>query len=246
MNLSDDSSIKFDVVHEDNNLAVINKPAGLLVHPAPLQKDGTLIDGLLKRFPEIKNVGDEPALRPGIVHRLDRETSGLMVVAKNQGTFEFLKKQFQERKVEKRYLALVYGRVAKDRGQIILPIGKSRKFGRQAPGLKGRNIRPALTEFKVIERFRDYTLLEVYPKTGRTHQIRVHLSSIGHPVAGDRLYGAKKKSERESASWRIGRQFLHAYFLKFAAPDGKVMQFQAELPEDLQDYLATLEKDKGL
>ncbi|MDP1629612.1 MAG: RluA family pseudouridine synthase [bacterium] len=270
MNLSADSSIKIDVVYEDDNLAVIYKAAGLMVHPAPAQKDGTLVNGLLARFPEIKNVGDDP-LRPGIVHRLDRETSGLMVIAKNQPTFEFLKKQFsapalsysyknekgrdlasggQERKMEKRYLALVYGRVVKDEGQVMLPIGKSKKFGRQTPGFKAKNIRPALTEFKVVKRFSggggDFTLLEVSPKTGRTHQIRVHLASIGHPVVGDRLYGAKKISEQESASRRIGRQFLHAYFLKFAAPDGRILQFQSELPEDLKEYLAALEEDKRL
>jgi len=242
MNISADPSVKFDVVYEDESLAVIDKPAGLLVHPIknpkskiqnPKLAEFTLVDWLINRYPEIKKVGDEPELRPGIVHRLDKDTSGLMVIARNQETFEFLKAQFKEKKVEKRYLALVWGRVAKDEGQITLPIGRSRKFGRQAAGLKAKNTRPALTEFKVRERFGDFTLLEVYPKTGRTHQIRAHLASIGHPIAGDRLYAKK-------AAAGLGRQFLHAYFLKFTAPGGKVFQFQSELPDDLKEYLAGL------
>jgi 23S rRNA pseudouridine1911/1915/1917 synthase len=242
--------VKLNIVYEDEDLAVIDKPAGLLVHSAPKIQEKTLADFLVERYPEIKNVGDPvkppvggngagDPLRPGIVHRLDRETSGLMVVAKNQATFEFLKNQFQERKVEKRYLALVWGLVVKDEGQIILPIGRSRKFGRQAAGFKAKNIRPALTEFKVRERFADFTLLDVYPKTGRMHQIRAHLAAIGHPVAGDRLYAKKKSGEAG-----LGRQFLHAYFLKFTAPGGKILQFRSELPEDLKRYLATIESLK--
>lgn len=243
MDIIADPSIKLDIVYEDEDLAVIDKPAGLLVHPVPRTEEKTLTDFLSERYPEIKKVGDEPELRPGLVHRLDKDTSGLMVIARNQKTFEFLKNQFQERKVEKRYLALVYGQIAKEEGQIILPIGRSRKFGRQAAGLKGKNVRPALTEFKVVGRFSakggDFTLLEVRPKTGRTHQIRAHLASIGHPIVGDRLY-AKKKSEPLG----LFRQFLHAYFLKFTAPDGKILEFRSELPESLKDYLAALERDK--
>ncbi len=246
MNPSAGPPFKLTIVYEDGNLAVIDKPAGLLAHPIKNSKfkiqnsksdEVTLVDFLVERYPEIKKVGDEPDLRPGLVHRLDKDTSGLMVIARNQETFEFLKKQFQERKVEKRYLALVYGQVAKDEGQILLPVGRSRKFGRQAVGFKAKNIRPALTEFRTKERFGDFTLLEVCPKTGRTHQIRAHLASIGHPVAGDRLY-AKKKSGPAG----LNRQFLHAYFLKFAAPGGKIFQFRSELPDDLKEFLAILER----
>ena len=242
MDIVPESFLKLNIVYEDENLAVIDKPAGLLVHSAPKIKEKTLVDFLVERYPEIKKVGDEPELRPGIVHRLDKDTSGLMVVAKNQPTFEFLKRQFQERKVEKRYLALVYGRVVKDENQIILPIGKSRKFGRQAVGFKAKNIRPALTEFKVVKRFSapigDFTLLEVYPKTGRTHQIRTHLAAIGHPIVGDRLYRKNKSSEAD-----LDRQFLHAYFLKFESPGKKILQFRSELPEGLKNYLATIASD---
>lgn len=268
MNIPADSSIKLKIVYEDENLVVIDKPAGLLTHPISkkrsnfhpsvgeqISQEKTLTDFLSNRYPEIKKVGDEPELRPGLVHRLDKDTSGLMVIARNQEAFNFFKKQFsapakkynresaevfgkneQEQKVEKRYLALVYGQILKDEGQIILPIGKSKKFGRQAAGLKAKNSRPALTEFKVSKRFKNYTLLEVYPKTGRTHQIRTHLTSIGHPIVGDQLY-SKKKSEPTG----LTRQFLHAYFLKFTAPDGKILEFQSELPEDLARHLATLE-----
>lgn len=256
-------SIEIEVVYEDENLLVINKPAGLLVHPVDKSKvkslpraksrgqkskdsEFTLVDWLVEKYPEIKTVGDDP-WRPGIVHRLDKETSGLMVIAKNQPTFDSLKKQFQERKVEKKYLALVYGQVNKDEGEITLPIGRSKKFGRQASGFKAKNIRLALTEFKVANRFKNFTLLEVSPKTGRTHQIRVHLASIGHPVVGDRLYVSKNIAREEKIydeqGRRIGRQFLHAYFLKFAAPDGRILQFQRELPEDLERFIAGLEKE---
>jgi len=225
----------FKTVYEDKDVIVLDKPAGLITHPP---KSGyhqkTLVDFLIKKYPSIKNVGDDP-LRPGLVHRLDKDTSGLMVVAKNQKSFEYLKKQFQERKVEKHYLVLVHSHVKDKKGVITKSISLSKKGKRAA--LLDTKSKKAWTEYQVLKYYpikdKDYTLLEVEPQTGRTHQIRVHLASIGHPVAGDTQYKFKRQVEPAN----LKRQFLHAAVLKFQLPDDKMIELKSPLPKDLKDVL---------
>lgn len=227
------------IISEDNNLLILNKPAGLLVHGTKVSKEKTLVDWLIAKYPKIRQVGDEPELRPGIVHRLDKNTSGVLIVAKNQKTFKFLKKQFQERTVKKTYLALVYGNIKEDKGLIDMPIGKSKKDFRKKAGERGARgtLREAITEYKVLKRFcKKYTLVEAYPQTGRTHQIRVHFKEKSHAIVCDSLYAPK----RECPSG-LARQFLHASSLQINTPDSLVMKFEAELPKDLKNTLANLE-----
>jgi 23S rRNA pseudouridine1911/1915/1917 synthase len=232
-----------EVIYEDRNFIVINKPAGLQVHAARVagtRAEGggvsTLVGWLVKQYPEIKSVGDDPELRPGIVHRLDKETSGVMLVARTQDYFEYLKKLFQEHEVRKTYLALVAGVPQKKQGIIDAPIGiRNGTIKRSTRSAK--MAKSAVTEYKVLKTFAqegadgtngrtpEFSLLEVSPKTGRTHQIRVHLASIGHPVLGDRMYGPKNRS-----AW-AGHLALHALSIEFTAADGKRMKFEAEPPE---------------
>jgi 23S rRNA pseudouridine1911/1915/1917 synthase len=234
------------VLYEDKDVVILNKPAGITVHPsAPNPFEETLVSEILKRWPEIKNVGEDP-LRPGIVHRLDKETSGILVVAKNQRAFEYLKKQFQERKVAKTYLTLVVGKMPRPKGEIQFAIGRSKKFGkfavRNIPRSDLPKSRAATTHWKVMEEYRGpngeiLTLLEIKPETGRTHQIRVHLAAIGHPVVGDKLYGRKAaKKYREL----LGRQFLHASSIEFVLPAGGRIKIEADLPQELEDFLSKL------
>jgi 23S rRNA pseudouridine1911/1915/1917 synthase len=230
---------QLNIIYQDDDIIIIDKPANLIVHPDNPNQKNTLIDQLIKYCPSIKNIGDEP-LRPGIVHRLDKDTSGLIVVAKNNQAFEHLKKQFQERKVIKKYLALVHGQVKNNKGTITKAISPSRKSHLKRSALLNKNAKSAWTEYRVIKKFNNYTLLEVYPKTGRTHQIRVHLASIGHPIAGDKQY----KFKRQTAPEGLSRQFLHAAYLKFKLPSGKIMKFQSELPKDLKKVLLNLDLDR--
>ncbi len=239
--LESDDKIKFDIVFEDDDFAVINKPAGLVVHPSESHKKGTLVSGILAKWPQVKGVGEDP-LRPGIVHRLDKETSGLMVVAKNNEMFFWLKEQFQERKVAKKYLALVFGTPKEKEGEINAAIGR---VGMKQVTLKrGRGYkkvtktREAKTKYKVLEEFDGYSLLEASPKTGRTHQIRVHFAHIGHPVVGDKKYASKKMMEKMS----VKRHFLHAFKLDFFLKNGKKLHFEADIPEDFKNILKGLEK----
>lgn len=235
MSLKPNPSIKLKIIYQDKDVIVLNKPAGLLVHPINPEQNDTLVNGLIASYPEIKNVGDDP-LRPGIVHRLDKDTSGLMVVAKNNSAFECLKKQFAAQKVVKKYLALVIGKVKDKKGIITKAISLSKKDHRKRSALLDDKAKKAWTEYRVLKSFNDYTLLEVKPKTGRTHQIRVHLASIGHPLAGDKQYKFKRQPWPEN----LNRQFLHAAYLKFQLPDGKMMEFKSELPKDLEKILRTL------
>src|SRR3989344_339529 len=207
-------NIPLNIIYEDDAVVVLNKQAGISVHPSINEPRGTLSDALVAKYPEIKAVGDDP-MRPGIVHRLDKDTSGLLIIAKNQKAFEFLKKEWQERRVIKKYLALVWGR-PKEKGEIISELARSPKDFRKRivvnPGknknkeLKGKL---AITEYKVVRKYANFSLVEVYPKTGRMHQIRVHMASIGNPVAGDKIYGKNKKAPEG-----LTRQFLHAFYLK--------------------------------
>lgn len=230
---------KIKIIYEDENILAVNKPAGLLAHPVSISKihDSSLVDWLLEKYPEIKKVGEDPE-RPGIVHRLDKDTSGVLLVAKNQKAFEYLKKQFQDRKIKKKYIALVDGKVKNNEGIIDLPIAKSKSDFRKKTSV-GKMIgkeREAVTEYKVVKRFEKFTLVEAYPKTGRTHQIRVHLKAIGHPVVCDKLYGPKK----QVCPFGLTRQFLHANALDFNLPDGSRIQLEADLPRDLQNALNML------
>lgn len=231
--LEPEPSIKFKVIYEDKDVIVIDKPAGLVVHPSRTSKRGTLVNGLLSRYPKIKNIGEDP-LRPGIVHRLDKDTSGLMVVAKNNKAFQYLKKQFKTRKVEKRYIALVVGQLKAANGVIDKPVARSKRDPeKMTVTITGRK---AETFYKVIKRFKNYTLVEAAPKTGRTHQIRVHFGSIRYPLTGDKVYGFK----RQPCPKGLSRHFLHANYLKFKLPSGKVGEFRLPLPKELKKVLNNL------
>ncbi len=227
-----------EIVYEDQDLIVINKPSGLIVHPANQNdKSESVVSWLIEKYPDIGNVGEDPS-RPGIVHRLDKETSGLMLIAKNNDAFFYLKNLFQEHKIKKHYLALVYGRPKEPKGIIDAPLGKiGAKQTTQIIGTRTLKERNAITEYKTLQNFKDFTLLEVMPKTGRTHQIRVHLKSIGVPIAGDKLYSPKKRITHSEPS----RLFLHAFKLEFLTPDQKSLVLEADLPEDLQKFVSALE-----
>ena len=225
------SPIPLDVIYEDEWLIAINKPAGLVVHPACGHRDDTLVNALLARWPELRGVGEK--WRLGIVHRLDKGTSGLIVVAKDERTQRDLQRQFKERKVRKVYLALVKGVVQPSEGKIEAPIARHPRHRKKMAVIAGG--REAITEYKVLEYFPNYTYLEAYPRTGRTHQIRVHFSHVGHPVVGDRVYG------RSSGSLGLERPFLHAYILGFHHPfTGRYMELKAPLPEELEVFLEKL------
>ena len=243
---------EIEIIYEDRDLLAVNKPAGILVHKVesfppeadqPLAEklkvsEETLVDWLVKKYPEIRKVGDAPEIRPGIVHRLDKDTSGVLLIAKNQETFNYLKKQFQERKIIKKYLALVVGEVRQKEGKINLAIGRGKKnpLKRTALGKTSGRLREALTYYKVLKKFNNYTLLEVQPKTGRTHQIRTHLKAIGHPLICDRLYAGKLFQ----CPANLKRHFLHAFSLEFTLPTGSRLKLEADLPADLKNTLEKL------
>ncbi len=219
-------AIPLNIIYEDDDLLVVDKPAGLLVHPAPGHPSHTLVNAILSHFPHLADIGD--SLRPGVVHRLDKDTSGVMLVAKNSLAQADLADQFKAHSVSKAYLVLVKGHLTPENGIIEAPIGRDpRNRKRMAVVTVGREAR---TEYRVIRYIGDYTLLEVMPETGRTHQIRVHLSAIGYPVVGDPVYGVK--------SAYLSRQFLHASRLGFHLPStGKYVEFTSELPPDLEQAL---------
>ncbi len=228
-----------NIIFENQDVIVLNKPAGLLVHPTEKSKEKTLVHELIKYYPQIKQVGDNPKIRPGIVHRLDKDTSGILIIAKNQKAFLFLKKEFKKRKVKKTYLALVHGKMQNKQGIINSPISMSGSgLKRQAYLFTNKKSKPALTKWKLKMQYRNFALLKVMPKTGRTHQIRVHLKSINHPIAGDKLY----KFKRQKNPNYLNRQFLHAWKLKINLPNSKQKEFIAPLPNNLSKVLQNLEK----
>ncbi|OGM97675.1 MAG: hypothetical protein A2735_03685 [Candidatus Yanofskybacteria bacterium RIFCSPHIGHO2_01_FULL_41_21] len=233
-------------VYEDDNLLVINKPAGLIVHPknaSDIQE--SVVSWLIKEYPNIENVG-EPFIasgtespRAGIVHRLDKDTSGLLVVAKNNETFYYLKSLFQTRKIQKHYYALVYGRPKEGHGIIDAPMGRiGLKRTIKLDGSKLIDGKSAITEYEIAKSFDKFTLLDVAPKTGRTHQIRVHLQSIGCPIVGDPIYGPKGWQKPAG----LTRLFLHAYKLEFTTQDGKSLVLECELPLELKTILEDLSR----
>ncbi len=247
--------IPLDIVYEDDDLAVVNKPAGMMVHAGAGATDsarnrGTLVNALLHRFGSLSGVGGN--LRPGIVHRLDKETSGLIIVAKNDVAHRKLAQQFSSREVKKRYVALVHGWPAKDRGTINAAISRD-EVRRTRMTTKGRGGRFAVSHYEVRERiasvFGKFALVDVRIETGRTHQIRVHMASIGHPVVGDSLYGAPKELKRGNvkappgtpAVLTLERNFLHAAGVEFRQPrTGEALTLEAPLPEELVTFLGRL------
>ncbi|UCH43912.1 MAG: RluA family pseudouridine synthase [Dehalococcoidales bacterium] len=223
--------IPLNIVYEDTDLLVVDKPAGLAVHPAPGHAAHTLVNATLSHLAEFPDTGDWQ--RPGIVHRLDKDTSGLMVVAKNNNAQLDLAGQFQDRSVKKVYMALVKGNLTPQDGVIEAPIGRDRSHRERMAVVTEDKGREARTRFHVVRYISDYSLLEIRPETGRTHQIRVHLAAIGYPVVGDKVYGVK--------SPYLERQFLHASRLGFRLPStGEYIEFTSELPADLEQALKVI------
>jgi|SRR5579863_2228152 len=227
--------IPLKVLYEDADLVAIDKPAGMVVHAGAGVRSGTLVNALLGRFGALSQAGGP--LRPGIVHRLDRYTSGVLLVAKNDVAHRRLAEQFASRRVEKTYLAMVHGKVKLDRGRIEKPIARDPRHRTRMTTRLARG-RAAWSEYRVLGRFAGFTFLEVRIGTGRTHQIRVHLASIGHPVAGDRLYGAPAKMAGQPV---LARYFLHAHRIRFEQPTtGSAVAVESPLPQDLKDWMQQL------
>lgn len=226
-------SIPLDIIFENKDLMVVNKPAGMVVHPAAGHVRGTLVHAALAHAPEMEGIGGEG--RPGVVHRLDKDTSGLILLAKNDVTHRWLVNQFKDRKVEKIYLALVDGQPPSRVGRIETPVGRSPAHRQRMAVVSASHGRQAITEYRTLEPFLEHTLLEVHPLTGRTHQIRVHMAFLGCPVAGDTVYG------RHKSSLPLKRFFLHArrLTLQLAGEDAP-RHFEAPLPPELEDILVLL------
>ncbi len=240
--------IPLDVVYEDDALAVINKPAGMIVHAGAgaRSRRGTLVNALLHRFASLSGVGGE--LRPGIVHRLDKDTSGLIVVAKSDLAHRRLAEQFSQRAVKKTYLALVHGWMKQERGTITSAIGRDR-VRRTRMTTRARGGREAISHWRVLRRihsrFGKFSQLELKIDTGRTHQIRVHLAALGHPVVGDALYGAPRElKDRSGSKLALGRNFLHAAAIEFKHPrTGAPLRLARPLPPELENFLSNLERE---
>ena len=236
--------IPLTVLYEDSSLIVIDKPAGMVVHPALGNFSGTLVNALLHHCKDLAGINGD--LRPGIVHRLDKDTSGVMVVAKDDQACQYLAKQFKNRTVEKTYLAIAFGRCREKEGLIDAAIGRH-PSERKRMSTQTRKGKVAITRWKVLERFDNVSLLEIFPRTGRTHQIRVHLSSIGHPLLGDPVYGRKSRPVTlhdplwKECAQRMGRQALHAHRLAFVHPrTGERVEFVSPLAQDMKDVLECL------
>ena len=225
--------IPLEIVYQDEDVAVVNKPQGMVVHPSAGHTSGTLVNALMYHIKDLSGING--VLRPGIVHRIDKDTSGLLMIAKNDHAHVALADELKDKKSLRKYWAIVHGNLPNDRGVIEAPIGRSEKDRKkQAVTAKGK---PALTRFQVLERFGDYTLVELQLETGRTHQIRVHMAYIGHPVAGDEVYGPRKTLKGHG-------QFLHARTLGFTHPrTGEMLEFTAEAPAIFQETLKKLRQE---
>ena len=241
--------VNIPILYEDENIIAINKPAGLVVHFDGRTKEPNVADWLLEKYPETKKVGEpiklsngEEIIRPGIVHRIDRETSGVLLLAKNQKSFEFLKKSFQDRLIEKTYHAFVYGEMKNDDGVIDRPITRSRKDFRLWSAQRGGRgeARDAVTEYKVLKRNKGFTFVEANPKTGRTHQIRVHFKAINHPIICDSLYAPKRES-----ALGFERLALHAHTIEFDNSKGKRLKITAPYPADFEKAIKEINKITG-
>lgn len=227
-------NIDLNIIYEDEDLAAVYKPQGMVVHPADGNKDGTLVNALLYHMDSLSDVngGD---IRPGIVHRIDKDTSGVLLVAKNNKAHESLAKQLEEHSVTRKYLALVEGRIKEDKGTVDAPIGRNPSDRKKMAVVEGG--RRAVTHFRVVERFEDNTLVEAQLETGRTHQIRVHMKYIKHPVVGDPVYGIRKQR------FRLEGQLLHAHTIGFIHPStGEYMEFSYPLPDYFEEVLRKLKK----
>jgi len=231
--------VNLKIIYEDDTLLVVEKPAGMAVWKEGPGEGKTIGDAIAEQFPTQKALGEER--RYGILHRLDKETSGILLVAKNSDAFSFFQKQFQDRAVQKKYLCLVEGNVKEEKGRIETLLGRSLSDKRKqkvylAGEPRSAGKREAVTEYRVQERYAGYTLLEMFPKTGRKHQLRVQLASLGHPIAGDKLYGFKNKKVLPG----LQRHFLHASSIRIGYPDGTTQEFTSELPEDLKIVLKNI------
>jgi len=241
----DPEPIDIDILFEDTDLIVVNKPPGLVVHPAPGHPTGTLVHGLLHHCPDLEGIGGE--LRPGIVHRLDKDTSGALVVAKNAPAHRDLAKQFKSRKVKKTYLALVHGEMDSDSGVISLPVGRH-PVDRKRMSTASRKSRTAETSWRVKERFGGATLIDLNLKTGRTHQIRVHCAAVNHPIVGDTVYGRRRGRQVLAGGTgfaevlgAVSRQMLHARHLEFNHPvKATLVSVEAPVPQDIQAVIDAL------
>ncbi len=234
-------SLPLDILFEDDHIIVVNKPAGMVVHPAPGNPSKTLVNALLHHCPHLEHPGEDVPERAGIVHRLDKDTSGVLVAAKSRRAFEFLQKEFKQRRVQKVYLALAIGTLDESSGRITLPIGRH-PVKRKIMAVNTERARHAETRWRVLERLDGYTLVEVELKTGRTHQIRVHFRALGYPLAGDMVYGFRRKKSID-----MPRQMLHARALGFRHPwSGQRVDFIAPLPMDMAGVLEGLGCSKPL
>ncbi len=237
--------MKIPILYEDKDVVVINKPVGLIVHPDGKTKEKTLVDWILKEYPRSKNVGEPiilddgtKILRPGIVHRIDKDTSGVLIIAKTKKSYEFLKEQFKERKVYKIYNAFIYGEMKDERGMIDRPIGRSPVDFRKWSSTRGARgeMREAITYFKVLKVKDGVTFLEAMPKTGRTHQIRVHFTALNHPILQDGLYAQKFYLDK-SNQFGFKRLALHARQLEIEIPSNKKIKIIAPYPKDFEDAI---------
>jgi 23S rRNA pseudouridine1911/1915/1917 synthase len=229
--------IPLDIIYEDEDLMVVNKPAGMVVHPAAGHQTGTLVHAALAHAPEMSGIGGEK--RPGVVHRLDKDTSGLILLAKNDQAHRWLQEQFRLRKTIKTYIALVDGKPPTPSGRIEAPVGRDSVHRKMMAVTSLKRGRDAVSEYRTLESFREHTLLEVHPLTGRTHQIRLHLRFIGCPVAGDEVYGHRH------STIPIDRHFLHAARLTILLPgEVKVQTFEASLPRELEAVLERLREER--
>lgn len=227
--------IPLDIVYEDSDLLVVNKPKGMVVHPAPGNPDGTLVNALLFHCKDSLS-GINGVLRPGIVHRIDKDTSGLLIVAKNDKSHNHLAEQIKEHSFTREYRAVVYGNVKQESGTVDAPIGRDPK-NRQRMAVVYVNSKPAVTHYEALKRYEGFTFMKFRLETGRTHQIRVHMASLGHPLAGDPVYGPKK------VITNLNGQCLHAGLIGFVHPTtGEYMEFSSELPPYFTEYLKTLKE----
>ncbi|HCK66778.1 MAG TPA: RluA family pseudouridine synthase [Anaerolineae bacterium] len=228
-------NIPLDIVFENDDLIVVNKPAGMVVHPAAGHSSGTLVNAVLGYDPDLEGIGGEE--RPGLVHRLDKETSGLIVLAKNEQAHNWLQDQFRLRTVEKTYLALVDGKPPTPAGRVEAHIGRDPNHRKKMAIVSEKKGREAVSEYKTLESFKNHTLLEFHPLTGRTHQIRLHCAFLGCPIVGDSVYGKKNPTVE------MNRHFLHAYQLKIILPNEKTPRtFEAELPDELKSALEEVKR----
>lgn len=239
--------MELKIIYEDKNLLVIDKKAGITVFSEEYKREKTIIEYLLEKYPLLEKVGFAP--RYGVIHRLDKETSGIVLIAKNKKTLDFLQNQFKEKKVIKKYIALTIGKIRQKKGEIETLIGrdlknrkKQKAFLIHSPDSKKKGKRKAKTYYKVLRLYSNkkqkFTLLELIPETGRKHQIRVHLSFLGHPIAGDKIYSFKQKNNLRN----LKRQFLHASYLKIRDVYEKEKEFTSELPSDLKNIIKSLKQ----